>query len=174
MTGKYSWKAGLQAVGTIPPGSTEHIPFEFPTMAELLKKAGWGSTHALGKWHLGYASFNMTPTERGFDSHFGYYQGQETYYDHHFWYQDKAVEGFDFWSDKNVYLDAIGTYSTDLYQKRMSNIISNYVNNSLHNPFFIYMAFQTIHVPVLNFDGTPENPPITYDECKSITDEGRQ
>eukprot|EP01084_Bolivina_argentea_P227484 384183_1 len=36
------------------------------------------------------------------------------------------------------------------------------------------MAFQTIHVPVLNFDGTPENPPITYDECTSITDEGRQ
>ncbi len=48
MTGKYSWKTGLQAVGTIPPGTTEHIPFEFPTIAELLKKAGWTSTHALG------------------------------------------------------------------------------------------------------------------------------
>eukprot|EP01084_Bolivina_argentea_P215456 365792_1 len=33
MTGKYSWKTGLQNVGTIPPATTEHIPFEFPTMA---------------------------------------------------------------------------------------------------------------------------------------------
>eukprot|EP01084_Bolivina_argentea_P215454 365790_1 len=144
-------------------------------MAELLKKAGF-STYALGKWHLGYASFNMTPTGRGFDSHFGYYQGEETYYSHHFWYEDKQFEGYDFWSDKNVYKGAIGKYSTDLYQEQMKTILSNHVNSSSNNPLFIYLAFQTVHIPVLNFDGTPENPPITYDECLTIpgVDTGRQ
>ena len=78
MTGQFSFKLGLQSINTIGPGETQHIPFAAPTIAELLKKAGY-QTHMLGKWHLGYASWNMTPTARGFDSHYGYLQGAEDY-----------------------------------------------------------------------------------------------
>ena len=49
MTGMYSWKTGLQFRSTISPGTTEHLPFEFPMVAELLSQAGY-ATHALGKW----------------------------------------------------------------------------------------------------------------------------
>lgn len=34
------------------------------------------------QWHLGYHAEAYTPLRRGFDSHFGYYQGCEDYYDH--------------------------------------------------------------------------------------------
>eukprot|EP01084_Bolivina_argentea_P215455 365791_1 len=81
MTGKYSWKTGLENLGTVPAATTQHIPFDTPTMAELLKDAGY-VTHGLGKWHLGYASWNMTPIGRGFDSYFGYFQGEQFYYNH--------------------------------------------------------------------------------------------
>ena len=52
MTGQYSFKNGLQNINTIGPGTTEHIPFENPTMAELMKQQNY-HTVALGKWHLG-------------------------------------------------------------------------------------------------------------------------
>ena len=74
MTGQYSFKLGLQRTNPpIQPMTMEHLPYDAPTIAELLKKAGY-RTHMLGKWHLGYASWNMTPTARGFDTHYGYYQ----------------------------------------------------------------------------------------------------
>ena len=171
MTGMYSWKTGLQFRGTISPATTEHIPFEMPTMAELLSKAGY-ATHALGKWHLGYASHNMTPTGRGFDSHFGYYQGQETYYTHHFWFEDLVAEGFDFWLDGDVHWDAVDRYSTQLYVQRIESLLSAHQNQT--QPMFMYMAFQTVHIPVLNFDGTPENPPVAYAQCASLNRLGRQ
>ena len=34
------------------------------------------------RWHLGFCAYNYTPTERGFDSFFGYYTGAEDYYKH--------------------------------------------------------------------------------------------
>ncbi len=52
MTGKYAWKTGLQMPDTLMPTCTGHIPFDTPTLAELLKKQGY-ETHMMGKWHLG-------------------------------------------------------------------------------------------------------------------------
>lgn len=34
------------------------------------------------QWHLGFMSKNYTPTYRGFESHFGYWLGEEDYFDH--------------------------------------------------------------------------------------------
>lgn len=32
------------------------------------------------RWHLGYCKDAVTPTNRGFDSFYGFYGGQENYY----------------------------------------------------------------------------------------------
>eukprot|EP01084_Bolivina_argentea_P227463 384153_1 len=165
LTGKYAWKNGLQYVWTIPPASTMHIPFDTPTLAELLKSAGY-LTYALGKWHVGYASFNMTPTGRGFDSHFGMYQGEQFYYNHTFQIpmSELLSGGYDFWDNKNVYYDAIGNYSNQLYTDKTIKILNNY-NSS--NPFFIYLSFQTVHEPI-------EPPPKQYNTCNNITNQMRR
>ena len=39
-------------------------------------------THILFRWHLGFCNLRYTPTERGFDSFMGYYNGGEDYYTH--------------------------------------------------------------------------------------------
>merc|ERR1719410_2958703 len=119
MTGQFSFKLGLQAINTIGMGQTKHIPFEAPTIAELLKKAGY-QTHMLGKWHLGYASFNMTPTARGFDSHYGYFQGAEDYYTR------EIGGGYDFWRDRNVEKNATGDYSTMLFDGYVTQLLDDY------------------------------------------------
>lgn len=80
LTGKFPFNTGMQHEATIMPGSHAHLPLEVPTLAELLKNSLNYETHAIGKWHLGYASAEYTPTGRGFDSFFGYLQGQIDYW----------------------------------------------------------------------------------------------
>ena len=46
------------------------LPLELPTMADKLREAGY-STHAVGKWHLGFYKKEYTPKYRGFDSYYG-------------------------------------------------------------------------------------------------------
>lgn len=41
---------------------------------QYLQKLGY-ITRLIGKWHLGSSKTSMTPTHRGFHSHFGYYNG---------------------------------------------------------------------------------------------------
>jgi len=43
-----------------------------------LKDLGY-STHLVGKWHLGANKNQHTPVKRGFDSHFGYWNGFISY-----------------------------------------------------------------------------------------------
>ena len=161
MTGQYSFKNGLQSINTIGPGTTEHIPFENPTFAELMKQQEY-YTAMLGKWHLGYAAWNMTPTGRGFDSYFGYLQGAQDYYNH------SIGGGYDFWHDQqDIYSNVVGDYSTGLYDEFMQDLLSDYNSSRKTEPLFIYMAFQTVHTPI-------QTSPDNYAACAGIKDEGRK
>lgn len=51
------------------------------TLPESLKSLGY-HTHSIGKWHLGAAHKRDTPTGKGFDSHFGYWNGFIGYFDY--------------------------------------------------------------------------------------------
>ena len=77
MTGKYPYRVGRQHM-YIKPLMPTGIPANVPLMPDYFKKAGY-ATHAIGKWHLGFCHQNYTPTYRGFDSFYGFYNGAEVF-----------------------------------------------------------------------------------------------
>ena len=65
----------------IEVGQDRGIPLNITILPEYLQELGY-STHAIGKWHLGYSRSEYLPTNRGFLSHFGYWAGMQDYYSH--------------------------------------------------------------------------------------------
>ncbi|KAK3102965.1 hypothetical protein FSP39_015341 [Pinctada imbricata] len=78
MTGRYPHKVGLQHK-TISATQPNYVPLQFDLLPKKLKEQNY-TTHMIGKWHLGFCNTSLTPTERGFDSFFGFYNGGEDYY----------------------------------------------------------------------------------------------
>ena len=79
MTGRYPIHNTINDY--IHPDTAWGLPLNETTLATLLGRAGY-TTHAIGKWHLGYYKWEFTPTFRGFDSFYGYYEGAEDYFSH--------------------------------------------------------------------------------------------
>ena len=75
--------SGLQE-GVIGVGQDRGIPLNITLLPEYLQELGY-RTHAVGKWHLGYSRSEYLPTQRGFHSHFGYWNGMQDYYSHTLW-----------------------------------------------------------------------------------------
>ena len=80
------WIAGLQH-GVIHAAAPYALPLKFKLLPEFLVSGFNYSCQMVGKWHLGSHRTIYTPTNRGFESHTGYWTGHEDYYDH-------TAEGF--------------------------------------------------------------------------------
>eukprot|EP01061_Rhynchopus_euleeides_P034105 TRINITY_DN57808_c0_g1_i1.p1 TRINITY_DN57808_c0_g1~~TRINITY_DN57808_c0_g1_i1.p1 ORF type:complete len:530 (+),score=186.62 TRINITY_DN57808_c0_g1_i1:57-1646(+) len=146
--------------GRIPlhTGINNYIPVGWPfglspnetTMADMLGKAGY-ATHAIGKWHLGMYSYAMTPTFRGFDSFYGFYNGGEDYFVHTA--GGGTNLGYDMRRDTGrrcgrgcsvVDYAANNTYSTTLFTQEAVNVVENH---PFGQPLFLYLAYQAVHSP---------------------------
>lgn len=145
MTGRYPFHIGMHHATTIMAGSTAAIPKDIPTISELLGDQGYRS-HAIGKWHLGYASWSNTPLGRGFESYAGYLQGAVDYYNKTFGVNQAGHTGigFDFWRNKTAAWDQVGLYAPDFYQAEAQRVISSH---NVSEPMFMYYAHQLIHEP---------------------------
>ncbi|XP_066300736.1 arylsulfatase B-like isoform X1 [Branchiostoma lanceolatum] len=135
LTGKFPFRLGMQRV---MDNKTPHgLPLDEELLPQKLKKLGY-ATHMIGKWHLGSCKWEYTPTERGFDSFYGYHHGAQDYYTH------KSARGLDFWDGKTLVSDQNGVYSTESFATRAESIISQHDSNT---PLFLYMPFQSVHTP---------------------------
>ncbi|MFO1076281.1 MAG: sulfatase-like hydrolase/transferase [Planctomycetota bacterium] len=136
MTGRYQQRFGHEL--NIPPAwsETNGLPLEERTLAELMRAAGY-RTHALGKWHLGYAD-HFQPIARGFDHYWGFLQGARSYFPLakttrlNRILADRAPQPEDF------------DYLTDELGRQAAKAIADRGDK----PLFLYLAFNAVHAPM--------------------------
>lgn len=138
LTGLYPIRTGLQglAVDVADPWG---LPVDVRLMPQYLRDIGY-ETHLVGKWDVGYYKTNLTPTCRGFDSFYGYYNGEEDYYTHSITHENHT--GLDFWLNREPLSSENGSYSTTLFTKRAQYLIRN---RNKSKPFFLFLSHQSPH-----------------------------
>jgi arylsulfatase B len=162
MQGRWPWRAGmgLQHFDTLSPGSMAAMNLTQPTMAEVLRGAGY-RRHMVGKWHLGYHAWENTPTGRGFESHMGYYQGEMLYYNKTFSFTSVAPDylpewlikdttGLDWWRNRTAWRGTEKIYSKELYDAEAAEVLDNHPAGG--PPLFLYFAHQCAHLPLDRYD----------------------
>ena len=139
MTGLYTPRHGVFTVANsdrgkavhrqlIPVTNTTVLPRTLPTMAQVLKKAGY-QTAVAGKWHL-----SKNPIPYGFDTNFGGLQ----------WGAPKSY--FSPYRNPNLKDGPKGEHLPD----RLSRDICKWITNAQkkENPFFVYFPFYSVHTPI--------------------------
>ena len=145
LTGMYPYHIGRQQ-WIIYPTTPSGLTLNRTLLPEMLKGFGY-DTHIVGKWHLGHCNDAYLPLQRGFDTHFGYWEGAEEYWTKHRDYKIDFKEG-----NGNLpmeeYPDIYNTYSTYLYTNRVNTILEDYAVGKNAPPFFMYLPTQSIHDPL--------------------------
>jgi arylsulfatase A-like enzyme len=77
LTGRYPSTLGLQH-GILKQTTHYSLTRQVSTLSNEFQAQGY-STHAIGKWHLGFQAWEYTPTYRGFDTFDGFYNFEESY-----------------------------------------------------------------------------------------------
>jgi arylsulfatase A-like enzyme len=135
MTGRYPIRQGLQTL-VIFPWAKYGMPLEERTMPQALKESGY-STNMVGKWHLGHFDKSYLPLQRGFDHHYGFYNGALMYYSH-------DIDGGLDWHRDGKPVREKG-YATDLLGAEAVRTINTH---DPKNPLFLYVAFNAPHTPL--------------------------
>ncbi|KAL4235320.1 hypothetical protein ACF0H5_006955 [Mactra antiquata] len=139
MTGRHPIHTGLQH-SVIYGTETYGLPLNEKIMPQWFKELGY-RTHIVGKWHLGMFAEEYLPTSRGFESHYGYLQGAEDYFDHTYAY-DENLWGLDWRRNSELIRNETNVYSTDLFTSEAQKIINNH---NVSEPLFLYLPFQAVH-----------------------------
>ncbi|KAK2184850.1 hypothetical protein NP493_250g02010 [Ridgeia piscesae] len=142
LTGRHPIHTGMQQ-GVIVGAQPYGLGLNETILPQYLKTLGY-KTHIVGKWHLGMFAKEYTPTYRGFDSHLGYYQGMEGYWDHTYqaFAGQKDSWGLDFRRDGRLVKTAFGQYSTELFTTEAERIIAEH---DVSKPLFLYLPHQAVH-----------------------------
>ncbi|XP_076302382.1 arylsulfatase I isoform X2 [Lasioglossum baleicum] len=143
MTGKNPIHLGMQH-SVILPAEPRGLPLNEKLLPQYLREVGY-RTHAVGKWHLGFYRKTYTPTFRGFETHFGYWNGLQDYFTHIT--QEPSEQfgdfrGFDMRRNLSVAWDTAGQYATDLFTNEAVRLIKEHDANQ---PMFLYLAHLAPH-----------------------------
>ena len=141
ITGRYQYRLPVGLEEPLATAGTRNIglPPEHPTVASLLKKAGYG-TMLIGKWHLGRLP-DYSPLKSGYDQFWGFRSGGVDYFTHKSGPANTASD--DLWDgDTPVHQNG---YLTDLLGERAISAINDYAKR--RQPFFMSLHFNAPHWP---------------------------
>ncbi|XP_050430569.1 arylsulfatase B-like isoform X2 [Adelges cooleyi] len=140
LSGKYPIRYGLQGTPIIA-GQASALPLSEKILPQYLKDLGY-STHLVGKWHLGAYQRKFTPTERGFDTHFGYWNGFISYrnstHSNDIMSGKDARRGFDRAGD-----EMINKYATDIFTEEAIKLIDSHKHQE--KPMFLMVSHLAVH-----------------------------
>ena len=124
----------------VPPMTEGNLPHKEITIAEVLRSAGYDTTH-IGKWHLGDAAHY--PENQGFDINIGgtFWGAPPT-----FFYPYRGAFGR---RREPRYVPRLeggkpGEYLTD----RLTDEALKIIDRASEKPFFLYLAYHTVHTPI--------------------------
>ncbi len=154
---------------------------ETDTLATVMKAGGY-RTYAVGKWGVaggGESKLPRTahPCDRGFDRFYGFLDHRAG---HTYFHTDTFWRGVWMGIDEdrtNATPSAVGRYSTELFTEKAKAYATECVREHAGEPFFIYLAYTTVHGP-FQIPGEPypqyrRLPPemARYATCVTILDE---
>ncbi|XP_046993805.1 arylsulfatase B-like [Schistocerca americana] len=167
LTGKYPVHTGMQHLVILEP-EPWGLPLNETLLPQRLRGLGY-ATHAVGKWHLGFYKREYTPTYRGFDSHFGFWNGFQDYYDHTVQASFSPFRGYDMRRGLEVDYDSAGRYSTDAFSEEAERVIARH---DASRPLFLYLSHLAPHA------GNPaqplQPPPGPLPDLRHIGDPARR
>ena len=138
LTGRYAWKTG--AADNPDSRMDDGLLLDERTIAEALRDSSY-ATWLVGKWHAGHWGSERLPLQRGFDHHYGFYNGFIDSYKH--------VRPWRYWHEimdwhRNGRPVVESGYSTFLLAEEASQLIERHDGS---RPFFLYVAFNAPHDP---------------------------
>jgi len=154
LSGVDSHRAGVANISEALTPAQAHSPFyrgtlnhNVVTIATLLRDAGYNTSMA-GKWHLGYEDPSLLPINRGFEQTLtmpfsgGDNWTQQAYVPHYektLWFEngEEITIPDDFYSSKFIVDKTIAQLENNRLDQRKKN-----------QPFFSYVSFQAVHIPV--------------------------
>jgi arylsulfatase A-like enzyme len=134
LTGRNPSRFGI--LGPIGGRSTQAVPTDTTTMADVLKSRGY-ETAQVGKWHLGLKP-EAGPRQFGFDRTYGYLHGQIDPIAHLYKNGDRT------WHRNDQFFEEPG-HVTDL----LTAEAVRWIEKPRQQPFFLYLAFSVPHVPLV-------------------------
>ncbi|KAL1132212.1 hypothetical protein AAG570_010169, partial [Ranatra chinensis] len=124
LTGKYPIRLGFQGK-PIQAGSTVGLPLSEKILPQYLRKLGY-TNHIVGKWHLGSCEKAMLPTSRGFDTHFGFWNGYIGHYDGVHAHHSSGMRGLDLHrGSEGAWTESYGKHITNLLSEEAVAVIRN-------------------------------------------------
>jgi len=129
------------------------IPENMTTIAVKMKQGGY-HTHMVGKYDIGYESYQKLPTVgRGFDTFYGYLNGANDYWTeamNNDCYFDYHLNLVDFWSDGQPAYgqNNSGVYEEYLFQQRVNELLVDESNSDSDAPFFLIYTPHLVHSPL--------------------------